>query len=136
MKYFKVVYGYNQDDYIEIKGDELTKAVALFLEGSGKGVFDNGMIRGQDILRIIPDWNTEFGYNKGYKMTPEDYGDIPQELEVGYKKAYDIAKDIVRYALENNQPELITMPASKALEQLPFLLENKSLVQMLKQHHD
>jgi len=136
MRYFKIVYGYNQDDYIEIIGDELTKAVALFLEGSGKGVFENGMVRGQDILRIIPNWNKEFGYNKGYKMTPDDYGSIPKQLEQAYSKAYEIAKDIVKYAIENVKQELISMPATKALEQLPFLLDNKSLSESIKILHE
>lgn len=142
MKYFKIVYGYNKDDYIEIVGDELPKAIALFLEGSGKGVFQGGIVRGQDILTpgIIPNWNKEFGYNKSYKMTPDDYGSIPKSLEQSYSKAYDIAKDIVKYAIENKKQELISMPATKALEQLPFLLENllenKSLSKEIKMLHE
>ena len=85
-KFYKLVFGFNEGDYISIKGDELPKAIALFMEKSGRANFESGAIRGQDIMRIVPDWHKVKGWNQGWKMTADDYEDI-KPLEDGYRLA-------------------------------------------------
>lgn len=118
MKQFKIVYGYNESDFISIKGDELHKALALFMSGSGRGNFEGGAVRGQDIMRIVPDWHTVMGWNKGYKMGADDFAQI-EPLEKEYKIAYQLAKDIAEFAVRENRPELLTRTATEALLALP-----------------
>ncbi len=118
MKYYKIVYGFNPDDYLPITVDELPKAIALFVEKTGRGVFEEGVIRGQDIMRIVPDWHRARGWNKGYKMTPDDNADIAP-LEEGYRKIYSKAKEIAEYAIKENRRDLLLKPASEAIKELP-----------------
>ena len=118
MKYFKIQYGYNEADYMPITEDELPKALAIFIDGSDKAIFRNGAIRGQDIMRIVPDWHTAKGWNKGYKMGPEDYSEI-KPLENSYNQTYNQAKLIAEIAIRENKPELLTKPLEEAKKLLP-----------------
>ena len=118
MKYYKIVYGFNPDDHLPIKGDELPKAIALFVEKIGRGVFEDGVIRGQDIMRIIPDWHRVKGWNKGYKMNSDDNADVAP-LEEGYRNVYNKAKEIAEYAIKENRRDLLLKPSSEAIKELP-----------------
>lgn len=118
MRYFKIVYGYNEGDYVPITEDELPKAFALFLEGNGRGIFGGEGIRGQDIIRITEDWHRARGWNRGWKMTVEDYADI-KPLENEYRLALQEAKEVARFALEGNRRDVLSLPLSESIKILP-----------------
>jgi len=118
MKYFKIQFGYGEVDYLGIEENELAKAIALFMEGSGRALFKTGAIRGQDIIRITPDWHTDQGWNKGWKMQAEDHSAI-KHLEKGYNKIYHKARELAEYAIKENKRELLNQPLQIALEELP-----------------
>ncbi len=123
--YWKVVFGYNESDYISIYKDELAKAIVLFMEG-GKAVFEEGAIRGQDITRIVPDWHTEKGWNKGWKMTPNDYDHISQ-LERPYSEIYNSAKLLAETVIKENKRDLLNLPLETALQQIASPREQKQI---------
>lgn len=114
-KHFKIVYGYNEGDYIPITENELPKAFALFLEGKGRGIFANGAVRGQDLIRISPDWHAVMGWNRGYKMQTEDYAEI-KPLEIEYKSILSKAKEIAVYALEKDRRWLLSKPIEESVK--------------------
>jgi len=116
-KKFKIVYGFNEGDYLPINENELVKAIALFMEG-GRAVFDAGAVRGNDIMRIVPDWHAEKGWNRGYKMTPKDYEDI-KPLEKGYQEIYGQAKYLTEYAIKEDRRDLLSKPLSEGIKLLP-----------------
>lgn len=109
MKYFKIIYGYNESDYITITENELPKAIWLFKQGTNRAVFENGAVRGQDIMRIVPDWHSVMGWNKGWKMTPDEFNDI-KHLEKPYKDTYAKAELISARAIQENKIELLEKP--------------------------
>jgi hypothetical protein len=116
-KYFKVVYGFNEADYVPINENELVKSLFAFANG-GKLMLEQGAIRGQDIHRIVPDWHAEKGWNRGYKMMPEDYEDI-RPLEKTYRETYEQARLIAEKAIRENNPNLLNIPFSEAVKLLP-----------------
>ena len=118
MKYFKIIHGYNEADYIPINENELPKALVLFKEPNNRAVFENGAIRGQDIMRIVPDWHTDQGWNKGWKMTPDDYADI-KHLEPEYKKTYAHAELIANTAIKTGNRDILNKPLAEALALTP-----------------
>lgn len=118
IKKYKIVYGYNEGDYIAIDENELPRACALFREGIGRGFFNGGAVRGQDIMRIVPDWHAEKGWNRGYKMMPEDYEDI-KPLEKSYQETYGQAKYLAEYAIKENCRGLFSAKFSEAIKLLP-----------------
>jgi len=117
-KFFKIQFGYGEADYLKITENELPKAIALFMEGSGRALFESGAIRGQDIIRITPDWHTDQGWHKGWKMQPEDYQAI-EHLEGVYNETYLRAREVAEYAIKENKRELLNEPFQKALTRLP-----------------
>lgn len=127
MKKYKIVFGYNEGDYLPINGNELHKAIALFMEGNGKALFESGAIRGQDIIRIVPDWHAVKGWNRGWKMTTEDYDSI-KSLEADYREAYNRAKYIAEIAIRDNKRELLSLSAKDAYSKLPQLTSSKILL--------
>ena len=114
-KFFKIKLGYNEDDYISVSEDELPKAQVLFLEGTGRGLFEEGAIRGQDIMRIKNDWHKLRGWNKSWKMQDEDYADV-QHLENSYRETYLLAEHIAKEIIKQNRRELLS--ENKPLKEL------------------
>jgi hypothetical protein len=129
-KKFKIVYGYNEGDYIAIDENELPRACALFREGIGRGFFNNGAVRGQDIMRIVPDWHADQGWNKGWKMQADDYEAI-RHLERPYQETYEQAKFLAEYAIRENKRELLTQPFQEAIKLLP---DTKSFIEKITQN--
>ena len=122
VKFFKIVYGYNEGDYLPITADELHKAHVLAIEG-GKASFEAGFFqnRGNDVMRIVPDWHRVKGWNQGWKMTPDDYRDVEQ-LKKSFAKTFEKGKLIAEYAIRENRRDLLVMPASKAFEEIKTLV--------------
>lgn len=79
MRYFQVKFGFGDNDFVRINENELKKAIIA--QTTGKiGVFDEGTITGDKIIAITPDVNRMMGWNRNYKPTSEDFGEIPEKL--------------------------------------------------------
>lgn len=118
MKYYKIVTGYAPADYIPIDENELPIAIQLFIEQKGRGVFQNGVCRAQDIIRIIPNWHKVMGWNEGWKMDTEDYREI-QPYKSEYDKIYAQATELTKLAISQNRPELLSGELADNLKALP-----------------
>ena len=118
MKYYKIQFGFNEADYLPITSNELPKALALFMEKTGRAIFESGTVRGQDIMRIVEDWHRARGWNQGYKMLPEDFADI-EPLRIPYRETYNKAKMIAEYAIKEDRRELLLIPPLNALSEIP-----------------
>lgn len=115
--YYKIQFGYGKDDYLTITQDELHKAFALFVTGKGRGVFNGGAVRGQDILRIVPDWHTAMGWNKTHQMDTFDYEAI-EPKKSRYQLIYDKAKQYAYYLIKNNKEDLLSVPFPDVVKKL------------------
>lgn len=107
MRYFRIKKGYRDNEFISIDETELEKAFAVFLT-DGKGIFKNGMVRGQDIIDIKEDWNKAMGYNQEHKIEALDRADIKKRgVEKQYKGVLAEVSLKVQYLIKNNQQHLI-----------------------------
>lgn len=118
MKYYKIVCGFNEEENISINENELAKAISLFMSAKGRALFENGAIRGQDIKRVVPDWHKVMGWNRSWKITPDEYSDI-KHLEKGYNETYNQASLLAELATKTNRLELLLKPFSEAVLFLP-----------------
>lgn len=129
MKYYKIVYGFKDElNYFPITSEELHKAYVLAMEG-GKTIFKAGFFqnRGNDILRIIPDWHAEKGWNKGYQMGALDFEDI-SPLEEGYNQTLQQGRLLAEYIVRDERRDLLNLPMSEGLKEMKQLAshENRS----------
>lgn len=124
--YFKIQYGYGSDEYVTITHEELPKAIAVFVGFGDRAVFQNGAVKGKDIIRIIPDWHTHFGWNKTHKMDQYDWNMIPNSLQKQYQDVYGEAKKYTDYIIEKNIPELLRSPLSEIKQILNLPIGNQS----------
>lgn len=128
-KYYKIVFGFNEDDYLSITSDELHKAQVIAIEG-GKATFEEGFYnnRGNDIMRIVPDWHRVRGWNKGYKMTALDHEDVANLIEP-YRQTLAKGKLLAEFIIKNNRRDLLSLPASEAFSELKQLrtVEHKQI---------
>lgn len=120
-KYYKIVYGFDEGDYLPITSDELHKAQIIAIEG-GKATFEAGFFnnRGNDVMRIVPDWHRVRGWNRGYKMLPEDYEDI-EPLQKSYLKTLENGKILANFIIQNNRYDLLEITASQAFKEIKEL---------------
>lgn len=125
-KYFKIVYGYNEGDYLPITADELHKAFVVAMKG-GSANFEAGFYRdrGKDTMRITEDWHRIMGWNRGYKMVEEDYAEI-RPLKEKYKETRRKGQLLAEYIIRENKTELLSIPASEAYKKMQLLLENNN----------
>jgi len=107
MKNFRIKIGYGSNEFIEIDETEVEKAYGVFLT-DGKGVFKNGVVRGQDIIGIYEDWNKAMGYNPEHKLDAEDRNHIREMgVEKQYKGFLNQISRKVQYLIETKQQHLI-----------------------------
>ena len=78
MNYYKIIRGYNSEDYIEIDETELEKALMSFLTKKD-AIYERGAVRGSEILAIQPDYHRTMGWNRGYKLGAEDFEELSQK---------------------------------------------------------
>lgn len=111
--------GYDKDDYIPIDETELDKALFAHMTGA-KAVFENGSITGTHISGVLPDYHKAMGYNRGYKLTAQDYAEIEISCR-GYLGVISGAKLRVAGLIERNRggigsgstPEIEVPPVRK-----------------------
>jgi len=69
----RIICGFRPDQEYSIDANEAHKAYYLFNNPDKRGVFDDGLaIKGSDIQRIVPDYQTTMGWNPTHKLTDED----------------------------------------------------------------
>lgn len=85
MKYFKVKFGYNADDFILIDEEEVSKAFRAQVNGT-VAIFKEGSVSGKSIITVTPDINKIMGWNRTYQPTAEDYGEIPEKIMNEHKE--------------------------------------------------
>ena len=113
MSFYKIKYGYGETDYCEITNQELPKAYGMFLAQEGNGIFSDGTaIRARDIIRIEPNWHKVKGWNRGWKMTIEDYKDV-KHLEEPYRLEQNKAKDIAENAIRQGNMAILSRPMAE-----------------------
>ena len=107
MKHFKIIRGYNAEDYIEIDETELEKAYASFLFKKD-GVYSGGAVRGSEIIAIQPDYHKTMGWNRGYKLGADDYAELSSKgLDSKMKLMLSETKNKVEYLFHSGQENLI-----------------------------
>ena len=109
-KSFKVVYGFNRDQYIEITKQDLPKAYYGFLT-EGKIVFSDGhAMKGRDIIRIEPNWNAVMSWHKDYVPKDEDFYHIGEKRKEAAFNLMSQAKEIAREVNETKNISLLSQP--------------------------
>jgi len=126
----KIVMKYRgvNDTVYSIPSQEAHKAYYLYFHPEQRGVFSNGLaIRGEDIERIVPDYNGTMGWNQTYVLGDDDWNElkgkgIKDNLEKILIKASEVAK------LESPKLEL---PLTEAVKTLPSNTQIESAVKAL-----
>lgn len=96
MKYFRVKYGYKNDEFISVDEQELPMAMRAHITGK-KGVFKEGAVSGDKIIAIVPDWQRVMGWNRDYNLMGEDYDEIGTKPQREYQNLLQETK----YQIEN-----------------------------------
>lgn len=105
---WRVVFGYNPNEYVSIKEDYLEKAKYAMLSG-GLFNYNNQTVRGSEIKRIEPDIRYYTGWLDSYSpKESEDYAQIERDVpRTMLEERSRIADDRVRYVLQKGQPKLL-----------------------------
>lgn len=107
MKYFKIVWGYNAEDYVQIDETELEKAYYAHLTKKD-AVFSGGSVSGDKIIAIKEDFHRAMGWNRGYKLSADDFAELSQKgIDRNYQKFLFKTKERVHYLIETKQTHLI-----------------------------
>lgn len=102
MKYFKIVWGYDEEDMLPIDETELSKAMQCFITKKD-GLFNSGPIKGDRIITIQPDYHRAMGWNRSHRLGPEDYSEIGNTIQREYQNLLEEAKHQAN--LQINGPE-------------------------------
>ncbi len=117
MRYFKVMRGFGENDFIPIEESELEKAVYAQIVGNIVATFANGSIMGNHISAVLPDFHRAMGWNYGHKIGVDDHSELNRSgVANRYAGVVGIAKERVNYFMTTNQRHLIGTgaPASAA----------------------
>lgn len=119
MNYFKLIRGYNAEDYISIDETELDKAYYAFLEKKD-GVYSGGAVRGSEIIAIQPDFHKIMGWNRGYKLQELDFAEL-NERGIDRKCQFLLSntKEKVQFLIKTNQLNLLGKPVEGFDKLLP-----------------
>lgn len=96
----KAICGYREDQEIPIPKEESHKAYYVFLNQGSRAVFSNGFtIRHEELQRIVPDYHSIMGWNRGHKLDADDYADLKlRGVEDEVKKLMDKASGVAKIA--------------------------------------
>lgn len=122
-----LVTGYNEDQRHSIDIEEAHTAYYLFLNPQKRGIFKNGLaLTGNQIIQIIPDYHAAMGWNRSYKIGPEDYREVDRlGIEYDLKSLMIKAREVSKFI--DRKPELAEKPLSRCVEFLVLLKEKKTL---------
>jgi hypothetical protein len=111
----KIITGYGGESF-SVPMEEAHKAYYLFNNPQARGTFNNGIaIRGQDIMRIEPDYNAYFGWNPAYKPTAEDSAQITPAREK-FHKLLSAASELSKNIQQLNTPLSMLIENQKQLK--------------------
>lgn len=131
MNHYKIVRGYNAEDYIEIDETELEKALYAFLEKKD-GVYSGGAVKGSEIIAIQPDYHKTMDWNRGHKLDDFDFAELKQKgIDKKLQLTLSETKARVQYLISSGQENLI----GKNLE-VPRLESNKEVSEEVKKLSD
>ena len=108
-RYFKVVYGFDEDEFLPIEENELKRAIYAHLTGK-KAAFQSGSVSGDKIIVVKPDWNKAMGWNAGYKPMPEEMGEIEATVGKKYLGIVAQAKQEVEGYIRSGQLDKLNTP--------------------------
>jgi len=104
---YKIIHGYDAEDYIQIDDSELEKAFYCFLMKKD-GVYSGGAVRGSQIMAIQPDYHRAMGWNRGYKLCANDYEELSQKgIDRKHHRLLSETKEKVQYLIDTKQEHLI-----------------------------
>jgi hypothetical protein len=108
IKYFKVMRGFNQDDYIPITESELKKAIYAHITGTNVA-FEMGSITGTHISAVVPDFHRTLGWNPSHKLDSDDWNDIRgRGLENTMRNLIAEAKQTVQDVIASGDKRLLS----------------------------
>lgn len=107
IRYYKILQGYEHERDIIIREDELERAFGLFMLG-GRWIFSGGPVDGKNIQTIVEDFHSTMGWNKEYKLIPEDFEELSTKgIDRKMREAITGAKEKVSYLINSKQTHLI-----------------------------
>lgn len=122
MRYFKVIRGFGQEDFIPIDETELERALYAQMTGNSVLILKNGSVMGNHISAIMPDFHRAMGWNYAHRMGPEDHDEIHRSgAAQAHSGAIGEAKERIRYFLSIGQEALIGSAAPVPLSDKPML---------------
>ena len=117
--FFKVIHGFDNQDFIRIDETELEKAMYAHLTGK-VAILGGSTIRGSNIISIKPD----MGFLPGYEMQPEDFIELKAK-EREFRRFSDHIGKKVSYLIAEKKENLIG--TGFEIQSNQKLLENKIL---------
>lgn len=116
---FKIIFGYDAEDYVGIEETELEKAYYCFLEKKDS-IFSGGAVRGSNIMAIQPDYHAAMGWNRGHKLGGDDYAELKNKgVDRKHMTYLAGAKSHVQLLIQNGQTHLIGKANVPALPSTP-----------------
>lgn len=115
MKYFRVYFGWGKDDFISIPETDLKKAIKAQITGQ-VALLETGSLSGNEIKRIIPDYQREMGWNRDYDLGYEDYKQIGSTRKE-YEDTFILIKTNVERTLDG-LPEVKSIEPSNEAKML------------------
>ena len=107
MKYFKIIWGYDAEDYVEIDETELEKAQFAHITKKD-AIYSGGSLTGSKIIAIQPDYHRIMGWNRGYKLGALDYEELSEKgIDKSCQKFLADKKEKIQYLISTFQQHLI-----------------------------
>ena len=138
MKYYKIIRGYGSEDYIEIDETELEKAYYAFLEKKDS-IYSGGAVKGSEIMAIQPDYHRAMKWNRGYKLTPEDYAELSRGgVDREHMSYLSSSKERVQYLIQAGRikeigkgVEIPELAAKREDTKIPRIGEARSIKELI-----
>ncbi len=107
MRYYKILQGYEHERDIIIREDELERAFGLFMLG-GRWIFSGGPVDGKNIQTIVEDYHSTMGWNREYRLGPDDYEDLRSKgVDYEMKNALSAAQEKVSILISTGREDMI-----------------------------
>lgn len=125
--YYTVSLAYDGTKDISIPQEDLEFALFAFITGGNTVLSCGAAIRGKDIISILPDNHKMMGYNHGYKLQGEDYGEIKQRLGDGPRNFIGERKQVVEKIIATGNRTLLgkNIPLVEIDQPKGYMLENE-----------
>lgn len=106
--HYKIVFGYEPENYIPIEVDELEKAIYAHMTLSRAAFKEGSVDFSRGGIMIQPDFNKAMGWNRGYKLGADDYAELAQTgADRLHERNYAKVKERVEYLKSTNKTDLI-----------------------------